>query len=153
LAVDNRRVALSRVKRARRAETDLHVRAYVRTTYEAVRDAIAVILGRQLRKVEQMMLAARDDLLGLHQLPAAALTQIWSTIPLERLNREVKRRTDVVGVFPSPAALLHRAGAVQVEGHDDACLTGRVLESSRMGRCPEMARHDDARPCWPRLSH
>uniref|UniRef100_UPI000AAA30F1 transposase n=1 Tax=Mycobacterium avium TaxID=1764 RepID=UPI000AAA30F1 len=44
---------------------------------------------------------------------------IWSTNPLERLNKEIKRRTDVVGVFPNPAALLRLAGSVLVEAHDE----------------------------------
>src|SRR6476660_7706344 len=82
-------------------------------------EVIATMLGRQLPKVEQMLRAARDDLLAFTGFPAAHWRKIWSTNPLERLNKEVKRRTDVVGVFPNPAALLRLAGAVLVEAHDE----------------------------------
>ena len=74
-------------------------------------DTIAVILGRQLPEVEAMMREAKDDLLAFSAFPQVHWRQLWSTNPLERTNKEIKRRTDVVGVFPNPAALLRLAGA------------------------------------------
>jgi transposase-like protein len=82
-------------------------------------DVIAVMLGRQLPKVEAMLRDARTDLLAFTAFPQAHWKKVWSTNPLERLNKEIKRRTDVVGVFPNPDALLRLAGAVLVEAHDE----------------------------------
>jgi putative transposase len=82
-------------------------------------EVIATMLGKQLPKVEAMLREARDDLLAFTAFPVGHWKKIWSTNPLERLNKEVKRRTDVVGVFPNPAALLRLAGAVLVEAHDE----------------------------------
>jgi len=88
-------------------------------------DTIATMLGRQLPKVEQRMRDASDDLLAFTGFPVAHWKKIWSTNPLERLNKEVKRRTDVVGVFPNPDALLRLAGAVLVEAHDEWAVSER----------------------------
>ena len=55
----------------------------------------------------------------VRRVPAAHWRQIWSTNPLERVNKEIKRRTDVVGTFPNPAALLRLAGHVLIEQHDE----------------------------------
>jgi putative transposase len=80
---------------------------------------IASMLGRQFPKVESMLLDAAGDVTAFAAFPIGHWKKIWSTNPLERLNKEIKRRTNVAGVFPNPGALLRLAGAVLVEAHDE----------------------------------
>jgi putative transposase len=77
------------------------------------------MLEKSHPKVAGMLEDARDDLLAFTAFPQQHWRQIWSTNPLERLNKEIKRRTDVVGTFPNPAALLRLAGHVLIEQHDE----------------------------------
>ncbi len=103
------------------------VAAAVRTIFaqpdaEHVRDqleVIATMLGRQFPKVESMLREAADDVTAFADFPVAHWKKIWSTNPLERVNKEIKRRTDVVGVFPNSKALLRLAGCVLIEVHDE----------------------------------
>jgi putative transposase len=88
-------------------------------------DVIATMLGRQFPKVETMLREAADDITAFADFPVQHWKKIWSTNPLERVNKEIKRRTDVVGVFPNPAALLRLAGCVLIEVHDECQVAER----------------------------
>ena len=66
-----------------------------------------------------MLGTARNGLLAFAEFPYPHWRQDWSTNPLERDNKEIKRRTDVVGTFPNPAARLRLAGHVLIEQHDE----------------------------------
>jgi putative transposase len=80
---------------------------------------VTTMLGRSHPKVAEMLTDAEPDLLAFAEFPRRHWRQIWSTNPLERVNKEIKRRTDVVGVFPNPAALLRLAGSVLIEQNDE----------------------------------
>lgn len=80
---------------------------------------LTTILSGSHPKVAAMLDDARPDLLAFAGFLQPHWRQIWSTNPLERVNKQIKHRTDVVGVLPNPAALLRLAGAVLVERHDE----------------------------------
>jgi putative transposase len=108
-------------------------------------ETIAMMLGRQIPKVEQMMREAHHDLLAFTGFPQPHWRKIWSTNPLERVNREVKRRTEVVGVFPNPAALLRLSGAVLVEIHDEWAVASerRYLSEASMKLITDRAHNPE----------
>jgi len=80
---------------------------------------VAHLLRREFPAVADLLLDARADLTAFADFPMAHWQKIWSTNPLERLNREVKRRTDVVGIFPNTEALLRLSACVLIEAHDE----------------------------------
>jgi putative transposase len=103
------------------------VRALLHSVYDQP-DAASVHaqFGRVLDALEQKLPqvaahlgAARADILAFTAFPKAIWRQIWSNNPQERLNREIRRRTDVVGIFPSRDSLIRLVGAVLAEQHDE----------------------------------
>jgi transposase-like protein len=101
---------------------------------------IVATLERQFPDVAAMLVAAREDLLAFSAFPLEHWRKLWSTNPLERLHREIKRRTDVVGVFPNDAAIERLATAVVLECHDEwAVAERRYLSETSMARLKQLA--------------
>lgn len=78
-------------------------------------------------RLAELMLRAEDDVLAYKTLPQAHWRQTHSTNPLERLNKENKRRTNVVGIFPNEASVRRLVGALMLEQNDEWAVTRRYM--------------------------
>ncbi len=95
-------------------------------------DEVTDTLTARFPKAAESMRQARADVLAFRAFPASHWHKIWSNNPLERLNKEVKRRSNVVGIFPNDLAALRLIGAVLADQHDEWAIGRRYLSEASM---------------------
>src|SRR5437879_6279716 len=99
-------------------------------------------------KLAALLDAAEDDVLAFTQFPAAHRPKLHSTNPLERLNKEIKRRTDVVGIFPNEASVVRLVGALLLEQNDDWAVARRYMSLETLAEAA-MLTTEPIRPALP----
>ena len=103
-------------------------------------EAVAALDGK-LAKVATMLEQAEDDILAFYAFPTDHWRKLRSTNPLERFNREIGRRTDVVGIFPDDQSLIRLASMLAIEQNDEWLVGRRYLSAASMGPLLEERPH------------
>ncbi len=104
-------------------------------TGDEARERLADVVDRlegPAPKVARLLLAAELELLAFYAFPKEHWSKLRSTNPLERVNREIGRRSDVVGIFPNDAALIRLAGSLLVEQNDEWLVSRRYLSQESL---------------------
>ena len=89
---------------------------------------VADQLRERFPKLGSLIEKAEHDVLAFMAFPRAHWSRIYSTNPLERLNADIKRRTNVVGIFPNDAAITRLVGAMMLEQNDEWSLNRRYMQ-------------------------
>jgi putative transposase len=103
-------------------------------------EAVAALEGK-LPKVATLLEAAEEDVLAFYGFPVDHWRKLRSTNPLERFNREIGRRTDVVGIFPDDRSLIRLASMLAIEQNDEWLVGRRYLSAASLGPLLEERPH------------
>jgi putative transposase len=102
-------------------------------------------LGKPLPKIVALLEEAEEDLLAFYAFPRDHWTKLRSTNPLERCNREIGRRTDVVGIFPNDRALIRLAASIVIEQNDEWLVGRRYLSNHSLEAVLDDDKQDNNR--------
>jgi transposase-like protein len=103
--------------------------------YDQARERCGQVIERLSEpcpKVAELLTGAEEDLLAFYRFPEAHWSKLRSTNPLERVNREIGRRADVVGIFPNDQAAIRLAGALLIEQNDEWLVSRRYLSEESL---------------------